>query len=110
MGKKAKFDLKEMIEEHKNLIRVLRSPSHKDDLKEAKKQSKELKHYKKLNKSMDEVYSYTGPMTAADVTVASWNEYFAEGGMLNQPAHLANNRLHEIRKQFELLSRYHKKN
>ena len=43
---------KEMVEEHKHLVNVLRSPSHKDDKKEAKKQAKELKEYKgKLKKS-----------------------------------------------------------
>lgn len=43
---------KEMVSEHKKLVNVLRSPSHKDDKKEAKKQAKELKEYKKvLNKS-----------------------------------------------------------
>jgi len=38
---------KEMVEEHKQLVDVLESPSHKDDKKEAKKQKKELKNYKK---------------------------------------------------------------
>jgi hypothetical protein len=43
---------KEMVAEHKKLVDVLESPSHKDDKKEAKKQRKELKEYKeKLKKS-----------------------------------------------------------
>jgi len=45
--KKMKVSTKEMVEEHKKLIGVLESPSHKDDKKEAKKQKKELKGYKK---------------------------------------------------------------
>lgn len=35
----------EMIAEHKRLVAVLRSPSHKDDLQEAEKQEKELEEY-----------------------------------------------------------------
>jgi GNAT superfamily N-acetyltransferase/predicted GNAT family acetyltransferase len=39
------------VKEHKSLINVLNSPSHKDDKKEAIKQTKELKEYKEaLNK------------------------------------------------------------
>lgn len=53
-GKTMTVDTKEMIDEHKNLINTLESPSHKDDKKEAKKQKKELKEYKeKLNKAYD---------------------------------------------------------
>lgn len=44
-SKKITMDPKEFKEEHENLIDVLNSPSHKDDKKEAKKQSKELKEY-----------------------------------------------------------------
>jgi len=40
-----KVSRKEMINEHKKLVDVLESPSHKDDKKEAKKQAKELKEY-----------------------------------------------------------------
>jgi len=35
----------ELITEHKKLVKVLESPSHKDDKDEAKKQKKELKEY-----------------------------------------------------------------
>ena len=46
----------EFIEEHKNLINVLNSPSHKDDKKEAKKQKKELdEHIKKAISEIDEL-------------------------------------------------------
>ncbi len=38
---------KVLIKEHKNLIKVLKSPEHKDDLEEAKKQELELKEYKR---------------------------------------------------------------
>jgi len=41
---------KELIEEHKRLVNVLESKSHKDDKKEAKKQKKELKEYTKKSK------------------------------------------------------------
>ncbi len=34
---------KNFVKEHKHLVKVLKSKSHKDDLKEAKSQSKELK-------------------------------------------------------------------
>lgn len=37
----------EMVKEHKRLIQVLETPSHKDDLKEAKIQKKELKKYER---------------------------------------------------------------
>lgn len=40
-------ELKEMIDEHEQLIGVLKSPSHKDNLAEAKKQEKELSSYRK---------------------------------------------------------------
>lgn len=36
----------ELIAEHEKLVAVLKSPDHGDDLKEAKKQEKELKEYK----------------------------------------------------------------
>ena len=44
--KKIEIPAKELIEEHEKLIDVLLSPSHKDDLIEAKKQAQELKGYK----------------------------------------------------------------
>ena len=37
----------ELIEEHTRLVKVLKSPSHKDDLEEAKHQMTELKSYKR---------------------------------------------------------------
>lgn len=42
---------KQLIKEHKRLVSVLRSPSHEDDKKEAKIQSKELKEYEDAEKS-----------------------------------------------------------
>lgn len=57
--------------------------------------------------SMNKGFGYTGPMSVADITLESWNNYFAEGGNLNQPTWLQNNRLKEIRKNFEHLARYH---
>lgn len=38
---------KEVVSEHERLVKVLRSASHKDDLKEAKVQDKELQGLKK---------------------------------------------------------------
>lgn len=43
--KKIEMPAKDLIEEHKKLISVLESPSHKDDLEEAKEQRKELAGY-----------------------------------------------------------------
>lgn len=40
-------ELDDLIAEHKRLVGVLRSPSHEDDLREADRQEKELKKYKK---------------------------------------------------------------
>lgn len=50
---------------------------------------------------------YTGPRTVADVNLASWMQFFAEGGGLNQPAWLETNRLKDLRHQFELLANMH---
>lgn len=41
------MDKKKLIKEHKNLIKVLKSPSHKDDHEEARKQELELREYKR---------------------------------------------------------------
>jgi len=41
------MDKKELIKEHERLVRVLKSPSHKDDKTEAQKQVRELKSYKR---------------------------------------------------------------
>lgn len=49
-----KIPLDEMIEEHEELTKVLKSPSKSDDKKEFKKQNKELNKYKKLDKEEDE--------------------------------------------------------
>ena len=47
IGKEEKEDKAKLIEEHKRLVDVLESPSHEDDKKEAKVQSKELKELQK---------------------------------------------------------------
>lgn len=44
-SKKIEIPAKDLIEEHKKLIGILESPSHKDDLEEAKEQRKELADY-----------------------------------------------------------------
>lgn len=46
-GSTVTMDKEELIDEHKNLVNVLESPSHKDDKREAKKQKSELKEYTK---------------------------------------------------------------
>lgn len=40
----------DLIREHARLVKVLRSPSHADDLKEADEQEQELKEYRKKRK------------------------------------------------------------
>lgn len=50
---KIKVPVDEMVEEHEELLKTLKSPSKSDDKKEYKKQSKELKKYKKLDKKED---------------------------------------------------------
>lgn len=49
---KGEDNLDDLIEEHKKLIDVLESPSHKDDVKEAKKQTRELYNYQKEKESI----------------------------------------------------------
>lgn len=104
-------DLKEkFVNEHKRLVNVLRSPSHKDDLVEAKDQAEELETYKKVKrkkKLRKAVLGYVGPTTIADITLASWNEFFREGGVLNQPIWLQSNRLKALQHGFEKMARYH---
>lgn len=39
-------DSRDLIHEHERLVRVLRSPSHADDLREAQRQAKELRKYR----------------------------------------------------------------
>ena len=42
-GDEVEMSKSDFVKEHKNLIKVLKSPSKKDDKKEAKKQEAELK-------------------------------------------------------------------
>ncbi len=63
----------------------------------------------KLEKAKKELYGYAGPMTAADITLASWNEFFSEGGTLNQPSGMSHDRVKKLQKKFVRLSRYHQK-
>ena len=44
-SKNIKIPRQEMIEEHKRLVKVLKSKAHSDDVAEAKKQEKELNEY-----------------------------------------------------------------
>lgn len=52
--------------------------------------------------------SYSGPRTVADINLASWQQFFDEGGSLNQPAWLESNRLKDLRRQFTLLANMHR--
>lgn len=54
---KGQVNYQELINEHKHLINVLLSPSHYDDIMEAKKQAKELKQYEQeIHKSSIDLY------------------------------------------------------
>jgi hypothetical protein len=48
-----KIPIDEMVEEHERLTKIMKSPSKKDDKKELKYQTKELKEYKKLDEEED---------------------------------------------------------
>ena len=82
------------------------------DLLEKKHEEDAKKHFhdhKKRHETLIKAQvSYSGPMSISDINIASWNEFFSEGGMLNQPTWLQKPRLNAIRKKFEFLSRYHK--
>lgn len=62
---------------------------------------------RKLRKSFSGA-AYIGPMSVADITLASWNEFFHEGGSLNQPMHLQNSRLKDIERRYVSLARLHR--
>lgn len=62
---------------------------------------------KRLKKSFNGA-AYIGPMSVADITLASFNEWFHEGGTFNQPIFLQNNRLKEIERKYVSLARLHK--
>jgi hypothetical protein len=55
--KDVKIPEKNFVEEHKKLINVLESPSHKDDIKEAKKQRKELQQEMKKSEIIISAYN-----------------------------------------------------
>ena len=58
-------------------------------------------------RKLKKAYGYIGPMSVADITLASWNEFFREGGSLNQPLHLQTNRLKKIERKYVGLARLH---
>lgn len=70
-GPKRDEEHDELVEEHERLVHVLKTPSHKDDKEEAKKQAKELKNlkagkeYKPVNKSLKKVEDITKALKAA---------------------------------------------
>jgi hypothetical protein len=51
---KISIEREEFVKEHKKLVDVLRSPSHKDDMEEAKEQSKELKEVLDKSEELDQ--------------------------------------------------------
>ncbi len=69
-SEKIQVDSKKMLEEHRKLVRILRSPSHKDDLEEAEEQEKSLKDYEKINKSLKPLLM-AGAMGAASMAAPS---------------------------------------
>jgi len=58
---------------------------------------------------LEKAVTYTGPMSVSDISLASWNEFFREGGSLNQPRWLESNRVKDLKTQFTRLARYHQK-
>lgn len=54
------------------------------------------------------LYGYAGPMTAEDITIQSWNRYFQEGGELNRPAWLTDNKFKRIKAQYTTLANLHR--
>lgn len=53
------------------------------------------------------VKAYTGPRSEAEVTMAAWDAFFAEGGSLNQPYWLETDRLKQLRHEYERLANVH---
>lgn len=53
--KNIEIPAKDLVDEHKKLIEILESPSHQDDLEEAKEQRKELAQYQEQMKQKPEV-------------------------------------------------------
>jgi len=45
------------------------------------------------------------PLTPSDVTLMSWDEYFREGGTLNQPSWLQNDKLKKLKTFYARLAR-----
>lgn len=70
-GGKVDEEHEELVAEHSRLVHVLRTPSHKDDKEEAKRQAKELKDlksgkdYSPVNKSLEKVTDIAKALKAA---------------------------------------------
>jgi len=65
-AEEVKMPKKEFKEEHKKLINVLESPSHKDDKKEAKEQKKELDAMKACKKSFSDAMDVLDSLIKGD--------------------------------------------
>ena len=48
--------------------------------------------------------AYAGPRNVADVNLATWLQFFHEGGVLNEPYWLDHGKRDNLRQQFELLA------
>lgn len=102
MGKNQdiKIPKKEFIKEHKRLIDVLESPSHKDDLKEAKEQRKELKqqiskaqnYFQSLKKNFKKHKKYIAVVHKGVLSNGKYNSiplFYAGNGFHREEPHQA---------------------
>lgn len=96
---------KQLLTEHKRLIRVLRSGNKKLQDKEADIQEKELSEY--VEKALQKA-QYTGPISAADQNLYSCTEFLREGGSFNYPAWIDTDKMNNIRHNFDFLAKLHK--
>jgi hypothetical protein len=85
-SEKIQVDSDKMLKEHQKLVRILRSPSHKDDLEEAKEQEKSLKEYEKINKSEEIQKSLKHLLMAGAMSAASMAPSSAKAQEAPQPA------------------------
>lgn len=57
---------------------------------------------------MAKAIGYTGPLTQEEILIRSWDDFFAEGGNLNQPSWLATDRLARLKRGYEKLTTLHR--
>lgn len=99
MSKKLSMDKDELVKEHKHLVKVLKSKSHKDDMKEAKKQDKELKEYEgKSDKKEDRKEKHESkesPAKEMKEKKASPGKEGREKAMFKKDSHVKSDTEHE---------------